>query len=180
MAVFDPTSPEAWYPVPGFPAYEISSHLRLRSWHQGPKRRRQAPRIIKVHSDNRGYRKLVLWRDGKYHNLYLHRVVAELAFGPCPDGLQVLHRDDDKANNWPSNLYFGTQAQNVADCKANGHFVTLRGEQRPSVKLNELAVKAIRRLDAYGVDRGVLAECFGLDRSSVLRVLTGERWAHIQ
>ena len=51
---------------------------------------------------------------------YVHQLVAEAFHGPRPAGLLCLHRDDDKANNCAANLYWGTAAQNTADCIKNG------------------------------------------------------------
>lgn len=182
MAVFDPTLPEQWYPVPGFPLYTISSHLRLRSHHWGNKRNVVATegKLIKFHTDDRGYKKLVLWKDGKYHNLYLHRVVAELVHGPIPDGKIVRHLDDDKSNNWPANLAIGTYVENVDDCRRNGNMVVLRGEQRPNAILTERAVIAIRRLAEYGLPVSLLCECFDLKDKTVRNVLDRSRWPHVQ
>ena len=180
MATFDPSTPEVWYVVPGFPAYEISSHLRARTHHRGMRNRVEPPRPIKIGTDDRGYKKLILWQEKKYYHRYLHHVVAELALGPRPEGMQVLHRDDDKSNNWPDNLYYGTQTQNLADCKANGHFVAVRGEQKTNSILTEISVIAIRRLNEYGVARDVLSECFGVDLSIVCNIINRKRWTHVE
>lgn len=37
------------------------------------------------------------------------------------DGTQVNHLDDNKDNNHYTNLYAGTQKENIADCKRNNH-----------------------------------------------------------
>ena len=50
----------------------------------------------------------------------VHHLVAEAFIGPRPEGLLCLHRDDDKFNNTPENLYWGTQSQNLKDCIRNG------------------------------------------------------------
>ncbi len=178
MAAFDPIAPEVWYPVPEFDAYRISSRLRLMSFHQGNRRAATTGRIIKIHADDRGYRKLILWRDGRYHTVYLHHVVAELSIGPRPPGMNVLHGDDDKSNNWPENLRYGTQSDNVTDCKSNGHFVTLRGEQRSNTKLCGVGVRAIRSLYGMGVSRGALADAFDVQAGVVRNVTVGARWGH--
>ena len=180
MATFDPTGPEVWYPVPGFTSYEISSHLRLRSYHLGPQRRSRAPRIIQIHKDDRGYGKLILWKDKKYHNLYLHRVVAELAFGPCPAGQYVRHLDDDKSNNWPSNLAYGSGVDNMSDAKRNDRMNPAKGEDAGNSRLTETCVKAIRYLHALGIDRVCLGACFGLSTAGLRNVITGERWSHVE
>lgn len=181
MATFDPTAPEQWYPLPDFPAYEISSHLRARTNHGGPRQcmRHRPPRIIKVFDDDRGYKKLILWKDKKYHNIYLHHIVALLVYGPCPEGQIVRHLDDDKSNNWPANLRYGTQTENAEDCKRNGHFVTLRGEERSNATFSDREVRAIKRLHEYGVSASIIAKCFDREPKRLYPILTGQRWCHI-
>ena len=63
---------------------------------------------------------------GKMHKV--HHLVAEAFICPRPEGLLCLHRDDDKLNNTPENLYWGTQSQNQKDSMRNGrhNFLTLR------------------------------------------------------
>lgn len=63
----------------------------------------------------------------KYHRVDIHRKhikVHKLVYlvwnGNIEDGLQILHKDDNKDNNHYSNLYLGTQSQNVSDCIKNG------------------------------------------------------------
>lgn len=51
----------------------------------------------------------------------IHRMVAETWLGPCPEGLQVNHINDDKKNNSANNLYYGTQRENVNDRVRNNH-----------------------------------------------------------
>ena len=69
------------------------------------------------------YKKVSLWKDGKYKQFYVHRLVAE-AFIPNPDKLPIVnHKDEDKSNNrvdnleWCTNHYnlcYGTHNQRVA------------------------------------------------------------------
>lgn len=65
--------------------------------------------------------------DG-YHRVDLHgkhRKVHQLVYyvwgGTDSNGLQINHIDDNKDNNHISNLYAGTQKQNIHDCMWNGH-----------------------------------------------------------
>lgn len=51
----------------------------------------------------------------------IHRMVYEVWVGKIPNGLQINHRDDNKDNNHFSNLYAGTQKENIADCVRNGN-----------------------------------------------------------
>lgn len=49
-----------------------------------------------------------------------HRVAYELANGPIPEGMKVLHRCDNPPCCNPAHLFVGTQADNVKDCLSKG------------------------------------------------------------
>jgi hypothetical protein len=170
MATFDLTAPEVWYHVPGYPLYEISSHLRVRSYKLGP------AKIIKIHTNSNGYRKLVLWKGRRYYNLYLHRVVALLAFGPCPDGQKVRHLDDDKTNNWPENLAYGTAADNAADFLRNRRTL---GEACGSSKLDGKKVVEIYHRAVGGESMKALAKEFGVSEGTVRNIKNKKTWGHL-
>lgn len=59
--------------------------------------------------DHEGYLKV------KFQNssVHVHRLVARAAFGECPPGLVVNHKDGHKLNNHPDNLEYCTIAENI-------------------------------------------------------------------
>ncbi|MGH7024521.1 MAG: HNH endonuclease signature motif containing protein [Caulobacteraceae bacterium] len=59
---------------------------------------------------------MVKWRDTRY----AHRLAWELANGPIPDGLLILHKCDNPVCCNPDHLFLGTAADNHADCAAKG------------------------------------------------------------
>lgn len=70
-------------------------------------------KIITQHANRIGYLKVVLYRNNKPHQRFVHRLVAE-AFIPNPDNLpQVNHRDENKQNNAVSNLEWCDASYNV-------------------------------------------------------------------
>jgi len=82
------------------------------------------------HKDQAGY---MVFTSGPYAGRREHTVVAEKAFGkPLPAGVVVHHVDEDKANNYPSNLVicqshaYHFLLHTRADAIAAGHPATWR------------------------------------------------------
>tara|TARA_B100001094_G_scaffold25018_1_gene20963 strand:- start:691 stop:1170 length:480 start_codon:yes stop_codon:yes gene_type:complete len=107
----------------------------------------------------------------------VHHLVAEAWHGPRPEGLLCLHRDDDKLNNTPENLYWGTQSQNMRDCIRNGHRQDQAGTANPSAKLDPDKVRAIR--SAEGTCAGI-GKQFGIHAQTVSLIKRGKLWATVE
>ena len=119
--------------------------------------------------------------DGRYPAVKLnrkmrkvHHLVAEAFIGPRPEGMLCLHRDDDKLNNTPANLYWGTQKQNQQDCIRNGHRPSQSGQANHNAKLDEDAVRAIRA--ATGTCKAI-GDQFGISAMSVSLIKRRKLWA---
>lgn len=98
-------STEEWRMIPGFPGYAVSSHGRVRSGASILRRRRHS----------KGYLTVALYRNGRAHFRYVHRLVAT-AFIPNPDSLPcVRHRNEVPYENNVSNLVWGTHGDNGQD-----------------------------------------------------------------
>lgn len=73
---------------------------------------------------------LIRWRNAPGHEnrplLRAHRVAWEIAEGPVPDGLHVLHRCDNPPCVCPAHLFLGTDADNTADMMAKGRHSSQR------------------------------------------------------
>jgi hypothetical protein len=110
--------------------------------------------------------------------LLAHRVSYELAYGPIPDGLGVLHRCDNPPCVNVEHLFLGTQADNVADMVAKGRIQ--RGTQRRDAKLTEDIVREIRqRYAAGGVTQKSLAGEFGVLQAKISKIVLRRCWPHV-
>ena len=69
---------------------------------------------------NTDTRRRNLWRDNRYTTRTVHSLVAEAFIGPCPEGMEVRHRNGDQTNSRLSNLTYGTHADNMQDAIRHG------------------------------------------------------------
>lgn len=76
-------------------------------------------KCLKTNIDLNGYPRV----DIHQKHMKIHRLVYLTWIGPIDDALQINHKDDNKLNNHWSNLYQGTQKENIKDCHQNNHAV---------------------------------------------------------
>lgn len=96
-----------------------------------------------------------------------HRVAYTAWVGEIPEGLNVLHRCDNRRCIRPQHLFVGTTAENAADMRA-------KGRQNDPVRLTDADVVAIRA--AYTGRRGeqtVLATAYGVSLSTISLIVRG-------
>ncbi len=121
--------------------------------------------------------------DGKYRrNRKAHRVAWELAFGPIPDGLFVLHSCDNPPCCNPAHLFLGTLANNSQDMiskgRGKGQFEV--GERHPCARLTENQVREMHELFSQGtVRRQEVAEIYGISYVHARHILSGLTWKYL-
>lgn len=124
--------------------------------------------------------------------LAAHRVAYEAFIGPLDDGLFVCHRCDNPPCIFPGHLFAGTAAENTADMVAKGRAATgdrsgarlhpervARGQRVAGAKLTEADVAEIRRRKSLGAPSRFLADEYGVDKSTIDRAATRQRWSHV-
>lgn len=118
---------ERWLPVVGFEGYfEVSDHGRVRGLDRSFVRADGRPlyvkgRIRKPSLVRHGYLNIGIAKPGVPPRTYLvHQLVLAAFVGPCPEGLEVLHWDDNHGNNHLANLRYGTRSDNMRDAIRNG------------------------------------------------------------
>lgn len=125
----------------------------------------------------RGYGK---FSGGKRHFwIRASRFSYELAYGPIPKGMCVLHKCDNAACVRPDHLFLGTQEDNLSDMTAKGrrYIPSSKGENNGRAKLTTRQVTEIRERLAGGERRSVLAKHYGVCLSSINNIVWGKTWA---
>ena len=181
----------AWAPCPSWRGYMASSEGKLMS---------PLGQILKGRVNNLGYVKVGKVRNGIESKAQsVHRMVADAWLGKCPEGLEVDHKDHDKANNRPENLQYVTHSENIQRAVEAGRFSDRTGcnspmfGKRPSLetrqkmrdakmgerhpKAKRVDVERIMALRATGLTDTQIAAQMGLGRTTVGGVLRGTHWS---
>lgn len=73
----------------------------------------RSKKFLKPRKNNRGYLLVGLYKEGKFKNFLIHRLVAE-AYIPNPRGLETVdHIDNNKEHNYIGNLQWMTHKDNI-------------------------------------------------------------------
>lgn len=164
---------EVWLGHPRFPAYLIGVHGAVLSLVK------RKPRILSPTRMGTYAGFQMVGTDGRLAHMYLHRLVAEVVHGPCPEGKECAHRDGDKANADFTNLRWATHTENEADKLHTG--TRPRGERAGQAKLTNEAVRKMRAMRAAeGVPYHELARRFGVTTMTAHRAVTGKCWGDVQ
>jgi hypothetical protein len=105
----------------------------------------------------------------------VHRLIAEAFHGPCPEGQEVRHiNDNTRANIAASNLCYGTRTENVHDRRNHG--TEPRGETHFNAKLDKVQVQEIKRLRNGGMKRKDVAMLYGVSLANISSITTERTW----
>ena len=116
--------------VDGYTAYSVDENGVVRNIKSG---------ITLSQQTYAGYKKVLLWKDGKSKWHSVHRLVAT-AFIPNAKNLPcVNHKDEDKLNNSASNLEW-------CDYQYNNSY----GKNAPLKRMKEALIKAVCMYDLHG------------------------------
>lgn len=111
-----------------------------------------------------------------------HRFSWSLANGADPGELQVMHLCENPPCVNPAHLELGTQSENLKYAVRNGRRWGSQhgpGEAHRHSKLTAADVRAIRRRCAQGESQSSVADSFGVNQSTVSRIVRRKRWGHL-
>lgn len=176
---------ETWKPVRGYEGvYEVSDLGRVRRLAKpvacgpgGMYTRTLPPAILRPQMTRNGYPKVNLCADGISENWLIHRLVAEHHLPPPVGGqCQVNHRDLCKTNNRATNLEWATPRENIAHARVAGRFHAATNHNR-RIKLTPADIASIRASAAGGALQREIGAKFGIQQSTVSKIVLGLRWA---
>lgn len=107
-----------------------------------------------------------------------HRFSYAQTNGDIPEGMVICHHCDNPSCVNPSHLFCGTQADNIADCKAKNRVSRkppCMGSAHKLAKLTEQ--QAIEIYRATGT-QGEIAKRFGVTQTKVSKIKRGVSWYH--
>lgn len=158
---------EVWKDIFGYEGlYKVSNLGNVKSLGNDKKRKEKILKSYRNKCD--GYLFVVLCKEGKRKNIYIHRLVVQ-AFLTNPDKLpQVNHKDENKLNNNVSNLEFCTS-------KYNNNYGT-HNERSAKTKKNGKLSKKVKCIDTNVVYPSIreIERQLGFDRSDISRCCKGK------
>lgn len=105
--------------------------------------------------------------DGKKHLVY--RLVYELVTGESLEGFIARHKCDNEICCNPRHIEKGDHQENMNDMK-----------ERERHGLPHHTVRAIRKLGAVGIEHKVIAERYGIGRSTVTEIINRVNYQHVK
>ena len=102
---------EVWVDIPGYEKkYQVSNygHIRSLNYH-----REHRLKIMGTFLSKAGYVRVCLCLNGEKKKHLVHRLVWEAFNGPIPEGMQVNHINENKADNCLSNLNLMNPTENL-------------------------------------------------------------------
>lgn len=107
-----------------------------------------------------------------------HRLAWALHNGADPVGKVVMHTCDNPRCVNPEHLVLGTQAENIGDAVSKRRHP--HGELHGNAKLSDDDIRAIRSLVTDGCNWTAIGREFGVSRTTIKRIHTGESWRHVK
>jgi hypothetical protein len=104
----------------------------------------------------------------------VHRLVAAAFLGPCPEALEVNHRDGNKLNDRASNLEYVTHLYNVQHANRLG--LSPVGARIGTSRLTAEQVVSIREARGTGLTFKQIGQTHGVTRHAVADIINGESW----
>lgn len=149
--------------------------------HSNARRNARLPKPFRLSTScfKGGYPLVSVVLNGVRKSKAVHTLVCMAFHGERPSPIhETRHLDGDRKNSCPSNLAWGTPAENEADKRRHGRVPY--GKKHPSAKLSDDAVRILRTSIPRGLWNAVdAAKVFGVDEATIRNIVRGRGWRHV-
>lgn len=112
-----------------------------------------------------------------FRTVRAHKASYELANGPVPKGLQVLHKCDVRLCVNPEHLYAGTHNDNMRDRQSRDR--QAKGERCKKTLRAESVLSIRERHRVDGVSYTQMAKEYGVSDTTIHAIINRRTWKHI-
>lgn len=155
-----------WKEIIDYPGYKCSS--------DGLVRNIKSSKFLTPITKKGGYLAIRLSKGGKSYERSLHRTIYSAFYGQIADGMHINHKNGLKNDCSVANLEMCTPTENN-----DKRLFLRRGDQVNTAKLREEDVIDIRLRKSKGESSRKLAEEYGLNKSSINKIVRGYSWKHL-
>jgi hypothetical protein len=162
-----------WKPVVDYEGYyEVSDQGSVRSVDRMVGGRQLKGKELSLSTNPQGYKHVGLHKNGVRKGFFVHTLVAEAFFGPCPEGCIVLHGTFGAGVDGVDNLEYGSPFQNnVTDKLRDGTFY-----RSPVIRSDGLEYDGVvEAADELGLDHGNIIRCCNGQRETC----GGYGWSYV-
>ncbi len=103
-----------------------------------------------------------------------HRLSYELTYGEIPEGMKACHKCDTPSCINPNHLFLGTQRENLEDMARKK-----RGAVGNDYNRSILTDEDVRKIRCDNRLQRVIAEEYGMKRTSIAAIKNGRTWKHV-
>lgn len=166
---------EEWRDVPEYEGiYQVSHFGRVKRFGGTPRCRYD--RIIKPRLSNTGYLTVSLSFNSVVKQKQIHQLVMQTFVGPQPEGVWVNHINGIKTDNRLQNLEYATPSENTQHAYDTGLRSKLYGTDNGKGFIDEETIYLIEiayryAFDEFGFSRAVLAQTFGVSRTTLTNII---------
>lgn len=166
---------EQWKNIKGYSwLYQVSNEWRIKSLWNSKKKKEK---ILKLQKMKDLRLKVLLYKNNTPKRFFIHRLVAQafLWLNINDNKTVVCHKDDDPTNNFVTNLFTGTQKDNMQDAKRKWR---MKPWLWANLKLTPSDVINIRKEYTWKYwEQKYLSEKYKIHESEISRILNWKRWS---
>lgn len=157
--------------IKDFPKYKITDNGRI--WSEHTHKWRKPGKQVN------GYLFVALYKNGKYKQYRIHRLVLEAFVGKCPKGFCACHNNGNNQDNRLCNLRWDSYSNNHKDKRRHG--TDNRGEKCYAAKLKERdAINIIHLYNTKLFRQWEIANMYKISQTMVSAITRGAKWKHLQ